>query len=136
MPITFLSRRSTFSASHRLHSGALSDAENQKFFGKCNNPHGHGHNYELEVIVQGEIDPKTGVVINLTDLKQIIDDSVIHKMDHKNLNLDVTEFKNLNPTAENIAAVIWKLLEAKLPKGMLHEVRLRETENNIAIFRG
>lgn len=135
-PLAVFSRRVRFSASHRLHSPALSDTENQRIFGKCNHPNGHGHNYVAEIRLRGPIDPKTGMVFNLTDLKALIDDTVMDKMDHKYLNLDVAEFRQINPTAENIALVIWGWLEPKLPKGLLHEVVLHETENNIAIYRG
>lgn len=136
MPEAYLSRRETFSASHRLHSPKLSDLENQKLFGKCNHPHGHGHNYILEVTVKAKIDPKTGLVMNLTELKKIIRSEVIDKLDHKHLNLDIEEFRLLNPTAENIALLIWKWLEKALPPGFLFEVKLHETENNVAIYRG
>jgi 6-pyruvoyltetrahydropterin/6-carboxytetrahydropterin synthase len=135
-PIVMLTRRATFSASHRLHSDSLSQQENEELFGKCNRTNGHGHNYVLEVMVKGEVNPKTGIVINLVDLKQIIEEAVLDKVDHLHLNLDVPEFKTLNPTTENLSIVCWKWLEARLPKGMLYEVKLYETENNIAIYRG
>lgn len=136
MPIAYLTRKVHFSASHRLHSKALSEAENKKIFDKCNHVNGHGHNYIAEVTVKGEIDPKTGMVINLNDLKRALDETVMQWMDHKHLNLDVPEFKELNPTAENIALVIWKMLEKKIPPHLLYKVKLFETENNIAIYRG
>src|SRR4051812_39037446 len=136
MSIVYLSRRATFSAAHRLHSAQLSDAENLKIFGKCNSANGHGHNYTLEVIVRNHIEPKTGYVMNLVDLKQAIDDTVMKEMDHQNLNLDVAAFKNLNPTVENMVVVIWQMLEKVLPSGVLFEVRLHETENNVAFYRG
>lgn len=136
MAIAYLSRRSVFSASHRLHSADLSDAENVRLFGKCNSANGHGHNYVLEVVVRATINPKTGLVMNLVDLKQAIDETVMKEMDHKHLNLDVATFKNLNPTVENMAVVIWQMLEKKLASGLLFEVRLHETENNVAIYRG
>ncbi len=136
MNTIFLTRRATFSAAHRLHSAALSEAENRELFGKCNNPHGHGHNYVLEVTVHGPIDPNTGMVLNLTDLKKAMDEAIIQPMDHKHLNFDVPIFREINPTAENMAVVFWKLLEQHLSKGLLYEVKLQETENNIAIYRG
>ena len=136
MAIVQLTRRATFSASHRLWSESLSEKENQEIFGKCTHIHGHGHNYVLEVTLQGKVDPKSGVVFSLSDLKEIIERAVLRKVDHKHLNLDVAEFKSLVPTAENIAVVIWGWLSKELPKGLLHEVLLRETENNIAIYRG
>jgi 6-pyruvoyltetrahydropterin/6-carboxytetrahydropterin synthase len=135
MPRALLIRRETFSASHRLLSKDLSDAENEALFGKCFYANGHGHNYVLKVSVFGDIDPKTGIVMNLTDLKKIIHERVMSKVDHRHLNLDVEEFKTLNPSAENIAYVIWQWLKPALG-GLLHEVELFETENNIAIYRG
>jgi 6-pyruvoyltetrahydropterin/6-carboxytetrahydropterin synthase len=134
MPTALLIRRVTFSASHRLHSPELSDAENTKIFGKCNNPNGHGHNYVLEVAVQGKIDPKTGMILNLSDLNELIDKIVVSRIDHKNFNLDLPEFQKTNPTAENIAVFIWKILKEKIP--LLHEIKLQETENNSVIYRG
>lgn len=136
MSLVYLTRRATFSAAHRLHSNELSEPENKAIFGKCNNPNGHGHNYVLEVTIKGEIDPKTGMVINLVDLKTAMEEAVINEMDHKHLNYDVPLFQEINPTAENMVVVFWKLLELKLPKGLLYEVKLHETENNIAIYRG
>ena len=135
MPTAYLTRRATFSASHRLHSIKLSKEENIKLFGKCNNPNGHGHNYILEVSIRGEIDEKTGMVMNLSDLKEVIEENAIFKLGHKHLNLDVPEFKALNPTAENIATVIWKFLKPKL-KNLLYEIRLVESENNSVVYRG
>ncbi len=136
MAVVYITRRATFSASHRLHSPELSDEENRRIFEKCNNPHGHGHNYVLEVTVRGEVDPQTGMVINLTDLKQAMEEAILREMDHKHLNLDIPLFKELNPTAENMVVAFWKLLERKLPPGLLYEVKLHETENNTAIYRG
>jgi 6-pyruvoyltetrahydropterin/6-carboxytetrahydropterin synthase len=135
-PIAYLSRRATFSASHRLHSKHLSDEENRKIFGKCNHPSGHGHNYVLEVVLRGEINSRTGLIFNLTDLKAIMDEKVIQKVDHRHLNLDVQEFKDQNPTAEVMAKVFWEWIEPELPTGVLYEIRLHETENNVAIYRG
>ena len=135
MSITYLTRRATFSASHRLHSVNLSKEKNIELFGKCNNPNGHGHNYILKVTVKGTIDEKTGMVMNLSDLKKMVEENVVSKLDHKNLNLDVPEFKDLNPTAENIAIVIWNLLKPKL-KNSLYEIKLVESENNSVVYRG
>ena len=132
----FITRRMTFSAAHRLHSDKLSPEENRRVFGKCNHPSGHGHNYVLEVTVAGPIDKTTGMVFNLTELKDVMTEVIEHDIDHKNLNVDVPAFKNLNPTAENIAAVLWGLIDRRLPKGLLHEVRLVETENNFVSYRG
>lgn len=132
--ISELSRRLVFSAAHRLHSPQLSDAENKKIFGKCNHPHGHGHNYVLDVTLRGPINLQTGMVFNLSELKEILIHEVESRLDHKNLNLDVAEFKTLNPTAENIALQVWKWLEPRL-KDLLFEVKLQETENNTATIR-
>lgn len=134
MPQATLTRRETFAASHRLHADALSDAENQALFGPCNRPNGHGHNYVLYVSVKGPIDSETGIVMNLVDLKDVIRTHVMSKVDHRHLNLDVPEFQTLNPTVENIAVVIWRWLKPHLP--LLEEVKVYETENNIAVYRG
>lgn len=132
----YVTRRETFSSAHRLYNPHLSDEENDKIFGKCNNPNGHGHNYTLEVVVAGEVDPKTGYVIDLKVLKKIIRENVIKKIDHKHLNLDVDFMKDLIPTAENIAIGIWGELVDKLPSGKLHSVKVYETENNYAEYKG
>jgi 6-pyruvoyltetrahydropterin/6-carboxytetrahydropterin synthase len=136
MGLVYLTRRACFSAAHRLHSNELSPEENKRTFGPCNSLNGHGHNYTLEVTVKGQPDPKSGMIINLTTLKEVMDRTVILPMDHKNLNVDVPALSNVNPTAENLVVVIWNLLEKELPKGILHEVRLRETENNVSLYRG
>ena len=132
----FITRRLTFSAAHRLQSDKLSADENRRVFGKCNHPNGHGHNYVVEVTVAGPIDATTGMVFNLTELKDVMADVIERGFDHKNLNMDLAAFKTLNPTAENIAAVIWDLLEKRLKPGLLHEVKLIETENNFVSYRG
>ena len=132
--LAYLSRRETFSASHRLHLPTLSERENRDLFGKCSHVHGHGHNYTLLVTVRGPVDAATGMVMNLVELKQIIHRTVLDKVDHRHLNLDVPEFATLNPTAENIACVIWQWLAPSLG-GLLFEVQLQETENNIAVYR-
>jgi 6-pyruvoyltetrahydropterin/6-carboxytetrahydropterin synthase len=136
MPRAELTRRISFCAAHRLHSTSLTDSENKTLFGKCNQINGHGHNYILEVTVRGEIDPKTGIVMDLSKLKQILDEAVMQRIDHKNLNLDVEEFASLNPTAENIAVCVWSWIERLLPKGLLYQIKLYETENNAVIYRG
>jgi 6-pyruvoyltetrahydropterin/6-carboxytetrahydropterin synthase len=132
----FITRRLAFSAAHRLQSDKLSPAENRRVFGKCNHPNGHGHNYVLEVTVAGPIDAVTGMVFNLTELKDVMTEVIEHDFDHKNLNMDVPAFRTLNPTAENIAAVLWGLLDKRLKAGLLHEVKLIETENNFVSYRG
>jgi len=132
----YVTRREVFSASHRLFNPNFSDEENDRLFGKCNNLNGHGHNYILEVIVAGEVDPNTGYVIDLKVLKEIIKKNVISKVDHKNLNLDVDFLKGKIPTAENIAAGIWIQLVDKLPAGKLYSIKLYETENNYVEYKG
>lgn len=136
MPTVYLTRRCTFSASHRLHSETLSAEENKELFGKCNHSNGHGHNYEVEVTLRGNVDAQTGLVMNLASLKQAMEKTFIRSMDHKHLNMDVPEFKKLNPSVENVAVVIWKMLSPALPAGLLHEVKVYETENNSAVYRG
>ena len=136
MTEVFLQRRVTFCSSHRLHNEALSEAENKQIFDKCNYINGHGHNYVLYVTLKGAPDPVTGMVINIVDLKKMIDLAVFDKVDHKHLNLDVPEFKTVNPTVENMTIVFWDWLQEVLPHGLLYEVKLYETENNSAIYRG
>ncbi len=127
-------RKENFNSAHRLNNPTLSEEENKKVFGKCNYPNYHGHNYELEVHVTGEIDQKTGYVIDLKELSTLIKKEVTYKLDHKNLNMDIAEFKELNPTAENIAYVIYNLLRCKLDTKLDLKVVLHETENNVVIF--
>ena len=134
--MVYVTRRETFSASHRLFNPSFSDEKNEEVFDKCNNPNGHGHNYELEVTVAGTVEQDTGYVIDLKDLKRIIKESVIAQLDHKHLNHDVPFMKGVIPTAENIAIQIWKVLEPKITRGRLYSVRLRETENNVVEYRG
>ncbi len=123
-------RKEHFNAAHRLHNPLLSNEENATIFGKCNYPNYHGHNYELVVKVIGEINPKTGYVIDMKILSELIKENVLEKFDHKNLNLDTEEFKNLNPTAENIAVVIYNLLKPKLAPSLELRITLYETERN------
>jgi 6-pyruvoyltetrahydropterin/6-carboxytetrahydropterin synthase len=127
-------RKYHFCAAHRLHSNRLSDEENRRLFGKCNNPHGHGHNYYLEVTVQGEPDPVTGMIVGLSDLDAIVEKVVIDTFDHKHLNLDTEEFKDLNPTSEVVAMVVYKMLAPHLPD--LYRVGLWETEKNYFEYIG
>lgn len=135
MPVASVVRRVHFNAAHRLHSPALSDEENRRVYGVCNNPNYHGHNYELEITVTGEIDPVTGYVADLGEIKRIAEELVVSRLDHRNLNLDVPEFRELVPSAENIAVVIWRLLEGKLP-GRLTRVTLWETPRNCVVYEG
>lgn len=134
--MVYVTRRSTFSASHRLYNPAFSDQQNEALFDKCANPMGHGHNYVLEVTVGGEPREETGYVIDLKKLKEIIKREVLDKVDHKHLNHDVEFMRGIIPTAENIAKVFWNILESKITEGRLYSVRLHETENNIVEYRG
>jgi 6-pyruvoyltetrahydropterin/6-carboxytetrahydropterin synthase len=127
-------RKEHFNAAHRLHNAALDEATNEKLFGKCNNPNYHGHNYELIVKVIGEPNVQTGYVVDLKLLSDLIKNEVLKKFDHKNLNLDVAEFKDLNPTAENIAIVIYNILRRKLDEHLELQVRLYETERNFVEY--
>ena len=129
-------RKAHFNAAHRLYRPDWSDEKNNQIFGKCNNPNFHGHNYDLEVSVKGEIDPETGYVMDLKILKDIIKSEVEDAFDHKNLNLDVEEFKNLNPTAENIVVVIWNKLRKKLEQDLELSIILYETPRNFVSYNG
>ncbi len=136
-PYAYVSRSEHFSACHRLHSNELTDVENRELFGKCNNINGHGHNYELEVVIYGPIDPVTGMVMNITELKQDIEKTVMNQLDHKNIDLDVPYFKNVVSTTENLAVFIWKQLKSIMKKPeLLCEVRLHETAKNLVVYRG
>jgi 6-pyruvoyltetrahydropterin/6-carboxytetrahydropterin synthase len=128
-------RRYMLSASHRLHSNALSAEENRAVYGKCNNPHGHGHNYGIEVLVGGPVDPETGMVVNMAALDKAARNRVIDRFDHSNLNLD-PYFKNRVPTTENLCRAVFELLKDVLPAGVLESVRVEETENNFFEYRG
>ncbi len=129
-------RKAHFNAAHRLHHPGWSEEKNEEVFGKCNNPNFHGHNYDLEVKVVGPIDPDTGYVFDMKILKDLIKHYVTDKFDHKNLNLDTDEFKNVNPTAENIAVVIWNILREKIDKKYDLTIRLYETERNFVEYNG
>ncbi|NER19119.1 6-pyruvoyl trahydropterin synthase family protein [Spongiivirga citrea] len=131
-----VSRRAHFNAAHRLYNKAWSDEKNQEIFDKCNNPNYHGHNYELIASVTGPIDPETGYVIDVKILKDLIKEEVENAFDHKNLNLDVPEFKHLNPTAENICVVIWNKLRKRLPDHLALEIELYETPRNFVSYNG
>lgn len=132
----YVTRREVFSASHRLFNAEFSDEENQQAFGKCCGAYGHGHNYILEVVVAGEINPSTGYVIDLKILKKIIRENIVDKMDHKHLNYEVDFMKDVIPTAENIAVSIWNQLENKIPDGELFSIKVYETENNYVEYKG
>jgi 6-pyruvoyl-tetrahydropterin synthase len=130
--MVYLTRKVEFAASHLYHNPALSAEENRRVFGKCNNPHGHGHNYTLEVTIAGEPDPVTGMVLDLKELKEILEREVMQRMDHRFLNYEVAELGDQIPTCENVARVIWNLLEGKIPRGRLHRVRLYESADLFA----
>lgn len=127
-------RKEHFNAAHRLHNPLWGEEKNNEIFGKCNNPNFHGHNYELVVKLVGEPDPETGYVIDLKLLSDIVQEEVIDRFDHKNLNLDVPQFRDLNPTAENIAITIYNLLRARLDPIHDLQVRLYETERNFVEY--
>ena len=127
-------RKEHFNAAHRLNNPDWDEATNQRVFGKCNNPHFHGHNYELVLKVTGEPDPMTGYVMDMKVLSEIVQQHVIERFDHKNLNEDTAEFKNLNPSAENIAIVIYNILRDKIELKFDLQVRLYETERNFVDY--
>lgn len=135
MPKVTVHRKAHFNAAHRLHRNDWDDAKNKAVFGKCNNPHYHGHNYKLIVSVTGEIDPETGYVMDLKILKDIIKEKVEVVFDHKNLNLQVEEFKTLNPTAENIAIVIYNRIKPHLSPDLELEITLYETPRNFVTYK-
>lgn len=135
--MVLLTQQFEFSAAHRLHCPELSDEENRRIFGKCNNASGHGHNYLLDVTVAGEPDAASGALVPLPKLEQIIRETVIEPLDHKHLNHDVDQFRNLNPSVENIARVIWGMLAPHMPPGArLHSVRVYETPKTWAEYAG
>ncbi len=131
-----ITRKIEFSASHLYNNPAFSPEENRRIFGKCNNPHGHGHNYTLEVTISGEPDSTTGMVLDLVELKEILEREIMRRMDHRFLNYEVPEFQGKIPTCENIAIVIWDLLAPKIRQGKLHRVRLYESPDLFADCTG
>jgi len=131
-----VSRKSHFNAAHRLYRKEWSNQQNNEVFGLCNNPNFHGHNYELIVSVTGDVNPETGYVIDIKELKNIIHNEIEIPFDHKNLNLDVKEFETLNPTAENIAVVIWNKIRKKIDEKLDLEVTLYETPRNFVSYKG
>jgi 6-pyruvoyltetrahydropterin/6-carboxytetrahydropterin synthase len=136
MPRCVVARRLHFNAAHRLHNSARSEEWNRETFGPCNNPNYHGHNYELDVSVTGPVDPETGYVIDINVLKKLVEEKLLAHLDHKNLNLDVSWFKDLIPTAENIAVVCWQVLAPEIPAGRLLRIRLWETPRNYVDYQG
>ncbi|XP_049419898.1 6-pyruvoyl tetrahydrobiopterin synthase isoform X1 [Epinephelus fuscoguttatus] len=155
--IGYITRTQSFSACHRLHSIHLSDEENKRVYGKCNNPNGHGHNYKVEVTVRGkncfgcipqyrwihipiivnlQIDRLTGMVMNLTDLKRCIEEVIMIPLDHKHLDIDVPYFARVVSTTENVAVYIWDNMVKVLPSNLLYEIKIHETDKNVVIYRG
>ncbi len=134
--MVYLTRKTEFSASHYYHNPEFTPEENRKLFGKCNNPNGHGHNYTLEITVKGEVNPKSGFVVDLKKLKEIMNREVIDALDHRFLNKEVPEFASQIPTTENLAVSIWKRMAAKLNVAELHRVRLYETPELFVDFYG
>lgn len=136
MSTVYVTRKVHFNAAHRLHNPEKSDEWNRETFGPCNHPNWHGHNYELKVTVAGEPDPESGYVIDLGDLKAVLNENVVDKVDHRNLNLDVDFMDGIIPSTENFAIAIWEQIEDKLPSGRLHCVRLYETPRNYVEYYG
>lgn len=134
-PIVYLTRRETFSAAHRLWADDLSESENRALFGPCAYDHGHGHNYVLEVTLRGPVDPKTGIVVNLKTIRDVIHELVVDCIDHRHLNHDAPLTRGINPTAENLVVLFWSVLHQHYAD-TLYEVRLRETEKNWVSYRG
>lgn len=134
-PLVYLTRRETFSAAHRLWSDALSDDQNHSLFGPCAYGHGHGHNYVLEVTLAGTVDPKTGIVINLKEVRDVVKELIVDHVDHRHLNHDALLTRGINPTAENLAVLFWNVLHAHFGD-MLKNVCLRETEKNWVSYQG
>lgn len=134
--MVYVTRKAAFSAAHRLFNPTFTDDQNERVFDKCNNFYGHGHNYVLEVTVRGVPDPETGYVIDLKRLKDILDDCIIERVDHKHLNFDVDFLSGIIPTVENLCVAFWQQLEGRLPSGELHRIRLYESEHNLADYHG
>jgi len=135
-PLLYLTRKAEFAASHYYHNPELSPEENRRLFGKCNNPNGHGHNYVLEVTVKGEVDPRSGFVVDLKQLKETMHREVLDAMDHRFLNKEVPEFATRIPTTENLAIAIWQRLAPKLSNAKLHRVRVYENHDLFVDFYG
>jgi 6-pyruvoyltetrahydropterin/6-carboxytetrahydropterin synthase len=135
-PHVTITRVLKFNAAHRVHNPALSDADNTRLFGKCNNPNWHGHNYTLEVSVRGPIDPATGYVVDLGALRDVVERDVIDKTDHRNFNIDVDYMQGIIPTTENIIVAMWAIIAPAVQPATLVRLRLWETENNYAEYEG
>lgn len=134
--MVYITRKEYFCASHRLFNESFTDEENLETFGKCSNPAGHGHNYELSVTVAGEPDPKTGMIVDLKKLSDLIKEEIINHVDHKNLNVDVVFLQGVIPTTENLARIFWDILYPKIKHGKLYSIQISETEKNFTEYRG
>jgi 6-pyruvoyltetrahydropterin/6-carboxytetrahydropterin synthase len=134
--MVYVTRRASFSAAHRLFNPAWPDSRNFEVFGKCNNPNGHGHNYDIEVTVAGDPPGDTGMVIDLKKLADIVEREIIDRVDHKNLNVDVDFMRGIIPTAENMAVQFWAILAPKISEGKLYSIKLYESANNVVEYRG
>lgn len=134
--VVYLTRKQHFSASHRLYNPDWTDEKNRKMFGKCNNPNGHGHNYEMEVTVVGNPSEETGMVMDLKRLSDIISEEIIDKVDHKHMNFDVDFLRGIIPTAENVAIAFWHILKNNIQGGKLYAIKLCESDNNFVEYRG
>jgi len=134
--MVYLTRKEHFCASHRLFNPKFSDKENLEIYGKCASPNGHGHNYEIEVTVAGDPRADTGMILDLKKLSDIIDNEILQKVDHKHLNFDVDFLRGIIPTAENLSMIFWNILSSKILAGELYSVKVYETPNNFAEFRG
>jgi 6-pyruvoyltetrahydropterin/6-carboxytetrahydropterin synthase len=134
--MVYLTRKCEFSAAHYYHNPEFSPEENQRIFGKCSNPNGHGHNYTLEVTVKGEVNPRSGFVVDLKDLKDALEREVLSALDHRFLNKEVPEFRDRIPTTENLTIAIWERLHSKLNVAKLHRVRVFETPDLFVDFYG
>ena len=136
MATVTVTRRVRFNAAHRVHNPALSEEENARLFGKCNNPNWHGHNYTLDISVEGETEPRTGYVFDLARLKAVAEDEILRLVDHKNFNLDVPFMHGVIPTSENIVVAFWKILQSRVAPAKLKRLVLWETENNHVEYDG
>ena len=136
--MVYITRRFHFSSSHRVYNPALSDEENARLYGKCSNPSGHGHNYVMDVTVAGEVDTETGFVMDLTELKRIVEETIIAKVDHHNLNVDVDFMMGILPSTENVAVKFWEQIVNRINNHhrKLYSIKIRETVNNSVEYRG
>lgn len=132
----YITRKLDFCASHRLFNPEFTEEQNKAAFGLCSNPNGHGHTYTLEVTIKGEVNPKTGMIMDFKHLKELVKAEVVDKVDHKNLNIDVPFMEGIISTVENMAVIFWNVLKPKINNGHLYEIKLAESERNYVIYRG